>query len=49
MNSAIKIFLILVSSLFILAVVGFIGLQVQPTSFPAFAGLSGKLERRHNV
>ncbi len=44
MNVAIKVFLILVSSLLILAVIGFIGLQVQPASFPAFAGLSGKLE-----
>ncbi len=44
MNFAIKMLLIVFSSLVILAVVGYIGLQVKPASFPALASSQSKLE-----
>ncbi len=44
MNLFLKIVLIVVASLTALIVFGWIGLQVQPASFPAFSQAQGKLE-----
>jgi hypothetical protein len=44
MNLAIKMLLILFSSLLVLVGIAFVGLQVKPTSFPAFASSQAKLE-----
>jgi hypothetical protein len=44
MNLFVKIALIVFSSLFALIVLGWIGLQVQPASFPAFSQTQGKIE-----
>jgi hypothetical protein len=44
MNLFFKIILIVCSSLLVLIVLGWIGLQVQPASFPAFAQAQEKLE-----
>jgi hypothetical protein len=44
MNLAIKILLILFSSLLALVGIAFVGLQVKPASFPAFASPQAKLE-----
>lgn len=44
MNLAVKILLILFSSLLVLVAVGFIGLQIKPVSFPALTSTQAKLE-----